>query len=108
MLLRGVNDSPAALFDLCFALGRSYWTKNYRTAVEAEDPLALGREYAYYDPIYMLPDTGQGLVAGTRPPRGAGVRAPRGRLSPVCPRGQAVPSPGTPRIALGLPGTPRA
>jgi lysine 2,3-aminomutase len=41
------------------ALGISYWTKNYRTTVEAEDPVALSREYAYYDPIYMLPRSGQ-------------------------------------------------
>ncbi len=40
-------------------LGISYWTKNYRTAVEAGDPLALSREYAYYDPIYTLPADGQ-------------------------------------------------
>ena len=40
-------------------LGISYWTKNYRTGVEAEDPLALSREYAYYDPIYLLPQRGQ-------------------------------------------------
>jgi lysine 2,3-aminomutase len=40
-------------------LGISYWTKNYRTAVEAGDPLAVGREYAYYDPIYTLPEDGQ-------------------------------------------------
>jgi KamA family protein len=130
VLLRGVNDSSAALLDLCFALldganimpyyfymcdmipgsehwrlalseaqalqhqimgylpgfatprivcdvpyvgkrwvqqvsrydtrlGISYWTKNYRTAVEADDPLALRREYAYYDPIYTLPADGQ-------------------------------------------------
>jgi lysine 2,3-aminomutase len=39
--------------------GISYWTKNYRTAVEADDPLALEREYEYYDPIYTLPDSGQ-------------------------------------------------
>jgi KamA family protein len=130
VLLRGVNDSAAALLDLCFALldgakimpyyfymcdmipgsehwrlslaeaqhlqhqimgylpgfatprvvcdvpyvgkrwvhqvarydtelGISYWTKNYRTAVEAGDPLALTREYPYYDPIYLLPEAGQ-------------------------------------------------
>ena len=130
VLLRGVNDSAAALLDLCFALldeakimpyyfymcdmipgsehwrltvgegqdlqhqimgylpgfatprvvcdvpyvgkrwvhqvarydtdrGISYWTKNYRTAVEAGDLLAIGREYAYYDPIHMLPEHGQ-------------------------------------------------
>jgi lysine 2,3-aminomutase len=40
-------------------LGISYWTKNYRTAVEAGDQLAVGREYAYYDPIYTLPEDGQ-------------------------------------------------
>jgi lysine 2,3-aminomutase len=40
-------------------LGISYWTKNYRTGVEADDPLALSREYAYYDPIYTLPAEGQ-------------------------------------------------
>ena len=40
-------------------LGISYWTKNYRTALEASDPLALSRQYAYYDPIYTLPPEGQ-------------------------------------------------
>jgi hypothetical protein len=40
-------------------LGISYRTKNYRTGVEANDPLALSREYAYYDPIYALPAEGQ-------------------------------------------------
>jgi len=40
-------------------LGISYWTKNYRTGVESEDPLALSREYPYYDPIHLLPDRGQ-------------------------------------------------
>jgi len=40
-------------------LGISYWTKNYRTGVEADDPLALQREYEYYDPIYLLPEAGQ-------------------------------------------------
>jgi lysine 2,3-aminomutase len=39
--------------------GISYWTKNYRTGVEADDPLALDREYSYYDPIYQLPAEGQ-------------------------------------------------
>jgi lysine 2,3-aminomutase len=130
VLLRGTNDSAAALLDLCFALldgagimpyyfymcdmipgsehwrltlaegqalqeeimgylpgfatprmvcdvpyvgkrwvhqvarydtdhGISYWTKNYRTAIEIDDELALSREYPYYDPIYMLPEAGQ-------------------------------------------------
>jgi lysine 2,3-aminomutase len=40
-------------------LGISYWTKNYRTGVEADDSFALEREYEYYDPIYVLPETGQ-------------------------------------------------
>jgi KamA family protein len=114
VLLRGTNDSAAALLDLCFALldgaaimpyyfymcdmipgsehwrltlreaqslqheilgylpgfatprmicdvpyGVSYWTKNYHTAIDADDDLALSREYPYYDPIYMLPESGQ-------------------------------------------------
>ena len=133
VLLRGVNDGPAALLDLCFALldeaqvmpyyfylcdmipgsehwrltvaeaqrlqhqimgylpgfatprivcdvpyvgkrwvhqvsrydaerGISYWTKNYRTTLELAtggERFTLGREYAYYDPVYMLPPAGQ-------------------------------------------------
>jgi lysine 2,3-aminomutase len=41
------------------ALGISYWTKNYRTAIEAQDPLALSQEYPYYDPVHLLPADGQ-------------------------------------------------
>jgi len=130
VLLRGVNDSPRALLDLCFALldeaaimpyyfymcdlipnsehwrlsvreaqqlqhaimgylpgfatprivcdvpyvgkrwvsqleqydlerGISYWTKNYRTGIEADDPDALTRTYEYYDPIGTLGAQGQ-------------------------------------------------
>ena len=130
VLLRGVNDSPQALLDLCFALldeasvmpyyfylcdmipfsehwrvplgtaqrlqhaimgylpgfatprlvcdvafvgkrwvhqvedydevrGISWWTKNYRTGIEAADPDALTRRYEYYDPIDTLPAAGQ-------------------------------------------------
>jgi lysine 2,3-aminomutase len=130
VLLRGVNTSPEALLDLCFALqdearilpyyfymcdmipgsehwrvsvaeaqrlqhaimgylpgfatprivcdvpyvgkrwvhqleeydqvrGVSYWTKNYRTSVERDDPEALDRRYPYYDPISSLPAEGQ-------------------------------------------------
>jgi KamA family protein len=40
-------------------LGISYWTKNYRTGVDAADPLALSREYLYHDPIHLLPERGQ-------------------------------------------------
>jgi lysine 2,3-aminomutase len=39
--------------------GISYWTKNYRTGIEFDDPDALAREYPYYDPIYTLPEEGQ-------------------------------------------------
>ncbi|WP_242895422.1 KamA family radical SAM protein [Actinomadura litoris] len=130
VLLRGVNDSPAALLDLSFALldeagilpyylymcdmipnsehwrlavweaqelqhaimgylpgfatprivcdvpyvgkrwvhqladydrerGISYWTKNYRTGLEAADPDALTRRYEYHDPIHTLPESGR-------------------------------------------------
>jgi len=40
-------------------LGISYWTKNYRTGIEADDPEALSRRYEYFDPIYTLPQLGQ-------------------------------------------------
>jgi lysine 2,3-aminomutase len=39
--------------------GISYWTKNYRTAVESGDQDSLTRAYEYYDPIYTLPAAGQ-------------------------------------------------
>ncbi|MBT9583453.1 lysine 2,3-aminomutase [bacterium] len=39
--------------------GISYWTKNYRTTIEAEDATALSKFYEYYDPIYTLPEFGQ-------------------------------------------------
>lgn len=39
--------------------GISYWTKNYRTSIEATDPEALTKLYAYYDPIDTLPRAGQ-------------------------------------------------
>ncbi|MBN1207239.1 MAG: lysine 2,3-aminomutase [Myxococcaceae bacterium] len=39
--------------------GISYWTKNYRTGIEANDPDALNRKYEYYDPIDTLPESGQ-------------------------------------------------
>jgi lysine 2,3-aminomutase len=39
--------------------GISYWTKNYRTGIEFDDPEALTREYTYYDPISSLPEEGQ-------------------------------------------------
>jgi lysine 2,3-aminomutase len=39
--------------------GISYWTKNYRTGIEYDDPEALERRYPYYDPISSLPEDGQ-------------------------------------------------
>ncbi len=39
--------------------GISYWTKNYRTGIEFDDPDALSRTYPYYDPISTLPEPGQ-------------------------------------------------
>jgi len=39
--------------------GISYWTKNYLTSIELNDPDALNRRYEYYDPIQMLPSAGQ-------------------------------------------------
>jgi lysine 2,3-aminomutase len=39
--------------------GISYWTKNYRTSIEREDPEALARRYEYYDPIHSLPLDGR-------------------------------------------------
>jgi Lysine 2,3-aminomutase len=39
--------------------GVSYWTKNYRTSIEADDPDALSRRYEYYDPIDTLSVSGQ-------------------------------------------------
>jgi lysine 2,3-aminomutase len=143
VLLRGVNDSPDALLDLCFALldgagvtpyyfylcdmipgaehwrltvgeaqalqsaimgylpgfatprvvcdvpyvgkrwvhqvarydterGISYWTKSYRTALEADDPVALQREYPYYDPVHLLPRAGQAWWRGQMPRQAPG------------------------------------
>ncbi|MFJ6673701.1 KamA family radical SAM protein [Actinosynnema sp. NPDC091369] len=40
-------------------LGISYWTKNYRTGIELDDPEALDRRYPYYDPISTLGDAGR-------------------------------------------------
>jgi lysine 2,3-aminomutase len=39
--------------------GISYWTKNYRTSLEAADADALTRTHPYYDPIDTLPDSGR-------------------------------------------------
>ncbi len=39
--------------------GISYWTKSYRTLLEADDADALTRRYEYLDPVYTLPPEGQ-------------------------------------------------
>ena len=59
--------------------GISYWTKNYRTSIEAADPEALNRTYEYYDPIHTLPAAGQAWWAGARSPRRVRPQGRRGR-----------------------------
>ncbi|MEV5237852.1 lysine 2,3-aminomutase [Streptomyces cinnamoneus] len=39
--------------------GISYWTKNYRTRLELDDPEALTRRYPFYDPLSALPESGR-------------------------------------------------
>jgi len=39
--------------------GISYWTKNYRTGIEFDDPEALTRTYPYYDPVSTLTEDGR-------------------------------------------------
>lgn len=39
--------------------GISYWTKNYLTSIELDQPEMLNQLYEYYDPIDTLPDEGQ-------------------------------------------------
>jgi lysine 2,3-aminomutase len=39
--------------------GISYWTKNYRTGIEFDDPEALDRRYPHYDPISTLEEEGR-------------------------------------------------
>ena len=40
--------------------GISYWTKNYRTGIEANDPTRSSRKYEYYDPIVHAARVGPG------------------------------------------------
>ena len=69
--------------------GISYWTKNYRTSIEATDPEALTRTYAYYDPIHTLPEAGPGVVAPSTP---ATPTSPRPSVRPpALPRRRRVP-----------------
>ncbi|UUZ59097.1 KamA family radical SAM protein [Nocardioides sp. B-3] len=77
--------------------GISYWTKNYKTSIEASDSEALSRTYEYYDPIHTLPAAGRpggrSTGASTRP-RSRPPRWPR-RLA-VPPRCRPGRSPGRP------------
>jgi KamA family protein len=75
--------------------GISYWTKNYRTGVEAADPLALDREYEYYDPIYMLPEQGQQWWRA----RSRAAAASPGAVAPGAVASDAVPAAAAPAEA---------
>jgi len=50
--------------------GLSFWTKNYRTGIELNDPGALDRRYAYFDPVYTLPESGRRYWAEQLPATG--------------------------------------
>jgi lysine 2,3-aminomutase len=39
--------------------GISYWSKNYRTGLEMDDPEAVRKTHVYYDPVHALPENGQ-------------------------------------------------
>ena len=39
--------------------GISYWSKNYRTGIEMDDPDAVRASHVYYDPVHVLPPDGQ-------------------------------------------------
>ena len=39
--------------------GISYWTKNYRTLVDMDDPEVMDKRYTFYDPVYTLPGDGR-------------------------------------------------
>ncbi|MFB7907298.1 KamA family radical SAM protein [Kitasatospora sp. NPDC056076] len=39
--------------------GISYWSKNYVTSLEQDDPYALAKSYEYYDPIQTLGEAGR-------------------------------------------------
>ncbi len=47
--------------------GITYWTKNYRTGIEADDPEAMTRRYEYFDPVYTLPEAGKSYWRVQRP-----------------------------------------
>ena len=51
-------------------LGISYWSKNYRTGIELDDPDAVRKKHVYYDPVHCLPDEGQEWWVDEGYPRG--------------------------------------
>jgi lysine 2,3-aminomutase len=51
-------------------LGISYWSKNYRTGIELDDPDAVRKKHVYYDPVHSLPAEGQEWWANEGYPRG--------------------------------------
>jgi lysine 2,3-aminomutase len=51
-------------------LGISYWSKNYRTGIELDDPDAVRKKHVYYDPVHLLPDEGQEWWVSEGHPRG--------------------------------------
>jgi lysine 2,3-aminomutase len=65
--------------------GISYWTKNYRTSIEAADDEALTRPYPYYDPIDTLPAEGQEWWAehGADAAQAGRSDLPAGELTPA-------------------------
>jgi lysine 2,3-aminomutase len=46
--------------------GISYWTKNYLTSIELDDPDRLNQLYEYFDPIDTLPPEGQAFWAAAK------------------------------------------
>jgi lysine 2,3-aminomutase len=85
-------------------LGISYWTKGYLTALEADDPVALEREYPYYDPVHLLPEAGQawwrrfacGGTTPLHPPIMGGLRPP------IAPPREDAQKPRAPRAVVRL------
>ena len=50
--------------------GVSYWSKNYRTGIELDDPEAVRKTHVYYDPVHALPEEGQQWWVDQGHPRG--------------------------------------
>ncbi|MBI5208511.1 MAG: lysine 2,3-aminomutase [Elusimicrobia bacterium] len=59
--------------------GISYWTKNYRTGIEADDAEALTRRYEYYDPVYTLAPEGQAYWRSRQAPGPSAQAASHGK-----------------------------